>query len=314
MNKLALNLKKKKKLIFSFYRFTKIRKKEKLKELIYESIKNKNLRGTILLADEGINGSIAGEKQNLLKILRIIRTQLNIRNLNIKVNEVDFLPFNRFKVRLKKEIVSLGKGEFNYKTLNKTYIHPAKWNNLISKKNLNLIDVRNIYETSIGKFNKAIDPETNSFRELPDKIKKLQIKKDENIALYCTGGIRCEKATAYLKKNGYQNVFQLQGGILSYLEYTSKNKLKSLWGGECFVFDNRVTVNKKLNKGKYDQCYGCRHPISEIETNSKYYKKGVYCPHCFDKRTDDQKKRSLMRQKQILLNKEKAIENIFTKN
>ena len=107
---------------------------------------------------------------------------------------------------------------------------------------------------------KQLDPETNSFRELPDKIKKLQIK-DENIALYCTGGIRCEKATAYLKKNGYQNVFQLQGGILSYLEYTSKNKLKSLWGGECFVFDNRVTVNKKLNKGKYDQCYGCRHQL-----------------------------------------------------
>ena len=247
--------------IYTFYRFINIKNKKNIKNLLDKYFKTKLLRGTILIANEGINASISGTEDDLLDTIKVIKRLLRIRKLNIKINNNKFLPFNRIKVRLKKEIVSLGKEEIDVNKFTGDFIHPAKWNNTIKKKDIRLIDTRNIYEISIGKFEDSINPETKTFRDFPKNLNKMNIKKNDQIAMYCTGGIRCEKASAYLKKNGYKNVVQLEGGILNYLNYQKNKKARSLWSGECFVFDNRVTVNKNLRKGKYQQCHGCRHPI-----------------------------------------------------
>jgi len=285
--------------IYSFYRFLSIENKKSVKNQLDEYLKKRLLRGTILLANEGINASISGTENDLLDTIKIIKKILRIRKLNIKINRNKFLPFNRMKVRLKKEIVSLGKGKIDVEKLTGNLIHPAKWNNTIQKKDVKLIDTRNIYEINIGRFKGAINPKTNSFREFPRKLKEMGIKKNEKLAIYCTGGIRCEKASAYLRLSGFKDVVQLDGGILNYLNYINENKKKSLWNGDCFVFDNRVTVNKKLEKGEYAQCYGCRQPLTGLELKSKFYEKGVSCPKCYQSKSLDQKNRSLTRQKQI---------------
>ena len=189
--------------IYTFYRFLKIKNKKSIKNLLDKHFKNKLLRGTILLASEGINASISGTEIDLLETIKVIKKILRIRKLNIKINKNKFLPFNRIKVRLKKEIVSLGEGEIDVNKFTGNLIHPAKWNNIIEKKDVKLIDTRNIYEINIGQFKGAINPETKSFREFPKKLKGIGIKKNEKIAMYCTGGIRCEKASAYLKLNGF---------------------------------------------------------------------------------------------------------------
>ena len=300
-------------LIYSFYRFSKINNKNNIKKNIDKYFKKKIVRGTILIANEGINASISGKEEDLKDTLKLIRKLLKIRKLVIKINRINYLPFNRIKVRLKKEIVSLGKNEINIKKFTGKFIHPSNWNKLIEEKNLKLIDVRNFYEVNIGQFKKATDPETTSFREFPEKFKKIGINKNDKIAMYCTGGIRCEKASAYLKLNGFNNVSQLQGGILNYLKYINEKKIKSFWKGECFVFDDRVTVDKNLIKGKYLQCHGCRQPITIEDTKLKSYRKGVSCRHCHKKRSEKQKKRSLSRQDQINLSKRKGIYNPFQK-
>lgn len=227
------------------------------------------------------------------------------------MNKTNFLPFNKVKVRLKKEIVSLGKGKIKVNKFTGKHVHPSNWNNLIKKKGMKLIDARNVYEVNIGKFQNAIDPKTNSFREFPKKFEKIGYKKNDNLAMYCTGGIRCEKASAYLKLKGYKNIYQLEGGILNYLDYLKESKKKSYWNGECFVFDNRVTINRNLSVGKYKQCHGCRHPITEREMALKSYKKGVSCKYCFDKRDIKQKENSEVRQKQIDVAEKKNISHPF---
>ncbi len=285
--------------IYTFYRFINIKNKAKIKILLDKYFKENILRGTVLIASEGINASISGTKYDLEETIKTIKKILKIRKLNIKVNSINFLPFKKIKVRLKKEIVSLGKGKLNLSNSKNTFIEPKLWNELLKKNNLKLIDTRNTYEVSIGKFSNAINPLTNSFREFPQKFKNLKLKKEENIALYCTGGIRCEKATSFLIKKGYKNVFQLKGGILNYLNFIKNQNDKSMWEGECFVFDDRVTVNKQLLKGEYDQCYACRMPISKKEVNSKLFIKGVQCPHCFQKKSRDQLAKYSIRQKQI---------------
>tara|TARA_B100000579_G_C22824914_1_gene852554 strand:- start:32 stop:973 length:942 start_codon:yes stop_codon:yes gene_type:complete len=299
--------------VYSFYRFVKIRNKKIIKNKIDNFLKKKLMRGTVLIANEGINASISGTEKDLIQILRLIKKILNIRKLDLKINRNSFLPFNRIKVRLKNEIVSLGKGPINVNKLRGKVIHPSNWNKIIEKKDIKLIDTRNIYEMDIGKFKGAINPKTTSFREFPDKIKKIGIKKSQKLAIYCTGGIRCEKASAYLKSNGYKNIYQLDGGILNYLNYIKINKKKSLWSGECFVFDNRVTVDKNLNKGKYIQCHGCRHPITKSDTKLKSFKKGVCCKYCHRRRNSSQKERSNSRQLQINLAKERGLKHSFSK-
>ena len=194
------------------------------------------------------------------------------------------------------------------------YIKPSEWNKILEDQNIKLIDVRNVYEVKIGSFNGRINPNTTNFRNFPSIIKKLDISKYEQIAMYCTGGIRCEKASAYLKQNGFKNVYQLEGGILAYFDYIIKNNRKdNLWNGECFVFDDRVSVNKHLKKGKYSQCYGCRRPITNKDKNSKFHKKGVYCKYCFHERTSAQKKASETRQLQIQSNEKIGKKNSFKK-
>ena len=285
--------------VYSFYRFVEIKNKIKIKSEIESFIVNQKLRGTILIACEGINGSVSGRDVDLNLLLKFIKRLLKIRKIEIKINNVNYLPFNRIKIRLKKEIVSLGKGKIIKKINKSNFIEPSEWDDLIIQKDTVLIDLRNTYEIEIGSFKSSINPDTNSFREFPKKFKAMNFKKDKKIAMYCTGGIRCEKASSYLSQEGYKNIFQLKGGVINYLEYVKKNSKPTNWKGECFVFDNRVTINKKLMPGKYIQCHGCRTPITKKETMSDLYVKGVSCPYCFNKRSYKQKKSSLSRQKQI---------------
>ena len=300
--------------IYSFYRFFDHKQKRESKKELDSFLSHKFVKGTILLADEGINGTISGSKKDLDNIMSFIRKLLGIRKLNIKVNHNSFLPFNRIKVRLKKEIVSLGMGYLSVSEKRAESINPADWNRIITNKDTTVIDVRNQFEIDIGKFKNAHNPKTKSFRDFPKQLKKMKLKKDSKIAMYCTGGIRCEKASAFMKIHGYKNIVQLNGGIINYLKCQNEKNFKNYWNGECFVFDERVTINKKLNKGKYLQCYGCRRPITKKETLSINYKKGVYCPYCINERSDAQKKRSLSRQKQINLANEKNLSHSYRKN
>ena len=299
--------------IYSFYKFVKILNKISIK-CEFEKVLNKiNLKGTIILADEGINGSISGNKNDLNYFLETINRILEIKVNDIKINRINTIPFNRMKVRLKKEIVSLGVGEMDINRDGGSYIDPEDWDSMILHKNTQILDVRNNFEIEIGKFKNAIRSNTKSFREFPKTIENLKISKDQPIAMYCTGGIRCEKASAYLKKQGYSMIYQLKGGIINYLEYHKKKEIGSNWQGECFVFDDRVTINKNLEKGKYLQCYACRHPIRDEHILSKEYKKGVSCPYCFHERSDLQKSKSRSRQIQIELAKKNKGHSIFLK-
>ena len=287
--------------VYSFYRFVEIKNKIKIKNEIENFIINKKLRGTILIANEGINGSISGREVDLNLLLKFIKQLIKIRKIEIKINNVNYLPFNRIKIRIKKEIVSLGKGKIVKNKRKSNFINPSEWDDLIIQKDTVLIDLRNTYEIKIGSFRNSINPLTNNFREFPKRFKKMNFKKEKKIAMYCTGGIRCEKASNYLSQEGYKNIFQLKGGIINYLDYLQKNNKRTNWKGECFVFDNRVTINKKLKPGKYMQCHGCRTPITQKEAMSEMYMKGVTCPHCFNERSDKQIKSSMSRQKQINL-------------
>ncbi len=299
--------------VYTFYRFKKIEKKDLLKKKLDIFLSRMIVRGTILLADEGINGSISGSKKNLKTIITYIRKKLKIRTLNVKTNRTNFLPFNRMKVRLKKEIVSLGKGKININKFAGKLINPSEWDEIINDKNTRIIDVRNKFEIDIGRFKNSENPHTQSFREFPKKLSLLNIKNDKKIALYCTGGIRCEKASAYLRTIGFKDVVQLKGGIINYLEYIKKNKEKSSWSGECFVFDNRVTVNRNLDSGNYFQCFGCKRPLKQKDKSSIYYKKGVHCPYCFYERSEIQKNRSSSRQKQIKIDRVQKRNNPYIK-
>ncbi len=299
--------------IISFYKFIQISKPEKIKSALDSFIRDKMFRGTILLANEGINASISGSENDLKNLIRKIKILLKNKDFNIKENFIDFLPFNKIKVRVKKEIVSLGKKELDVPKYTGQFISPDNWNNLLKKKNIKLIDTRNEYEFNIGHFQNAINPKTKSFRDFPNKLNQLGIKKNDEIIIYCTGGIRCEKISAFLKIEGYQKIMQLEGGILNFLEVTKNTKNNEIWNGECFVFDNRVTVNKNLEKGNYEQCHGCRHPITANEKKLYSYIKGVSCKYCFNKRSEDQKKSSKIRQDQIDKAEENNVEHSFKK-
>ena len=297
--------------VYSFYRFIKIQNKQKLKSLIYKFSINKKLKGTVLIANEGLNASLSGREDDLNSLVKLIKNKINIRKINLKINTVNTIPFNKFKVKLKNEIVSLGMSNLKIDKNNNRYIHPHNWDKFINNKNIKLIDTRNMYEIKIGRFKNSINPKTEKFREFPKHVNKLKIKKNDTLAIYCTGGIRCEKASTYLKSKGYKNVYQLDGGIINYLDYKKNNGHKMRWNGECFVFDNRVSINKNLKKGIYSQCYGCRHPITAKEIKSQHYKKGVYCPYCYNVRTEKQINRSKSRQKQIDLENSRGLKYNF---
>ena len=300
-------------LTVAFYHFVTLDKKNNIQEHVYNFCEANNIKGTILLADEGINGTISGKEKNIRNFLIFIKKEGLFNGVFSKLEHKESWasknPFYRMKVRLKKEIVALGvDGVSPTKNVGK-YVKPEEWNNLISDPNTIIIDTRNHYEVDIGTFKNATNPNTSTFRELPSFIEEnLDPKTPKKIAMFCTGGIRCEKATSLMLDKGFKDVYHLEGGILKYLETIDKDK--SLWEGECFVFDQRVAVTHGLNEGKYDQCYACRHPLSPDEMNSSHYIKGISCPYCYNKLTNEKKSSVIERQKQIELAKLRGEDHI----
>ena len=294
--------------ISGFYKFKRIKNIKKSKELLNNFFTERDIRGTVIISLEGINGTISSKKKNLELALSKIKKIFNISKFdsqNFAINK--FQIFHRGKVKIKKEVVPMGLKITKRNT--KHHIEPSKWNKLIANKKTILIDARKPFEFNVGTFKGAINPEINNFREFPKYLKKLD--KNKNIAMFCTGGIRCEKAGVYLNKKGFKNVYQLKGGIINYLKKVNKNK--SFWNGECYVFDNRISLKHGLDTGTYVMCSGCREPVSFKDKKSIKYEEGVSCPNCHDSLTTSQKERFRMRQKQINLAKKLGKKHIFQK-
>jgi len=290
--------------VAALYRFARLPQFEALREPLLDQCVSFGIRGTLLLASEGINGTVAGTREGIDLLLAYLKAIPELAQLDHKESFCDELPFYRMKVKLKKEIVTMGVEGIDPQVTVGRYVEPKDWNALITDPDVLLVDTRNDYEVEIGTFKGAMDPNTTTFREFPEYVKtNLDPQKQKKVAMFCTGGIRCEKATAYMIEQGYDEVFHLKGGILKYLEEVPE--AESLWQGECFVFDNRVSVNHKLEKGDYDQCHGCRFPITEQDKRDARYVAGVSCPRCHDLLTEDQRMRFSERQKQIQLAKQR---------
>jgi len=295
--------------IAALYHFVKLDDYQALKQPLLDVMLEHNVKGTLLLASEGINGTVAGSRSSIDTLLDWLKSDSRLEDLRYKVSYDETMPFYRTRVKLKKEIVTMGVQGIDPNHVVGTYVKAEDWNALISDPDVTLIDTRNGYEAAIGTFKNAIDPETDTFREFPKYVKQnLDATKHKKVAMFCTGGIRCEKSTAYLKQQGFEEVYHLQGGILKYLETVPEEE--SLWQGECFVFDNRVSVNHALEKGSYDQCHACRLPITEMDKQSEQYIQGVSCPYCFDSKTDEQRQRFMEREKQMQLAKARGEEHI----
>lgn len=291
--------------VAALYKFVHLPDYQALREPLLAICQAHNVKGTLLLAAEGINGTIAGERDGIDQVIAFIKADARFDNIEHKESYTDQPPFLRMKVKLKKEIVTMGVPNINPNTLVGQYVEPKDWNALISDPDVLVIDTRNNYEVEIGTFKDAINPETDSFRELPAYVEQhLDPAKHKKVAMFCTGGIRCEKSTAFMKQQGFEDVYHLQGGILKYLEEVPAEE--SLWQGECFVFDERVAVDHSLEKGQYDQCHACRFPITEADKQSEHYVAGVSCPRCYAKTSDAQRQRYAERQKQIQLAKQRG--------
>ena len=292
--------------IFGFYKFKKIKNIKLLKKNLKNFIEEEQVRGTIIISIEGINGTISFKPIKYKKVKNKILNLLNIRKLdNENISYYKYQAFKKGKIKIKKEVVPIGM-KLN-KIVTKNKIEPKDWNKFILKKETVLIDTRKNFEFKVGTFKGSINPELNNFRDFPRYFKTL--KKNQNIGMFCTGGIRCEKASAYLKKKGFKNVYQLKGGIINYLDNVKKKD--SLWSGDCFVFDNRVSIKHGLKPGNLKICPGCRNPIKLSERKSNFYEQGVSCPNCYNNLTNSQKQRFRMRQKQILTAKKHGKKYFF---
>ncbi len=295
--------------VSALYHFVRLDNFAALRQPLLDEMLAHEVKGTLLLANEGINGTIAGSREGVDAVLNWIRQDQRLTGVDSKESYADEMPFYRSKVKLKKEIVTMGVEGIDPKEVVGTYVKPEDWNELISDPDVLLVDTRNDYEYKIGSFKNAINPSTETFREFPEYVKQhLNPEKHQKVAMFCTGGIRCEKSTAYLKEQGFSEVYHLQGGILKYLEQVPKDE--TLWQGECFVFDNRVAVNHDLEKGQYDQCYACRYPITEQDKLSEHYEKGVSCHHCYEHTTAEQRAQFAEREKQMQLAKQRGEEHI----
>ncbi len=294
--------------ISGFYKFKKIYRTKKAKKYLTEIFDKYKIRGTIIISSEGVNGTISSNKKNLTIVIKKIKKIFNFINFDSQnLSQNKFQIFHRGKVKIKKEVVPMGIKVSKRKT--QKHLEPRQWNKFISNKKTILIDARKPFEYKVGTFKGSINPEINNFREFPHYLKKLD--KKQSIAMFCTGGIRCEKASVYLEKKGFNNVYQLKGGIINYLKKI--NKKKSLWRGECYVFDNRISLKHGLTTGTYSMCSGCRRPISTKDKKSRKYEEGVSCPNCHDTLTNSQKERFRMRQKQINVAKKLGRKHIFQK-
>jgi len=295
--------------VCALYKFITLIDFEKMQVPIRDKLNNLNIRGTLLLANEGINGTISGSNKDIQSFLEWLRQDSRLSDLDYKLSFHDDQPFNRVKVKLKKEIVTMGVDGIDPNKIVGTYVSPSEWNDIISDPETVLIDTRNEYEYGIGTFKNAINPHTETFREFPEYVEKnLDPTKNKKVAMFCTGGIRCEKASAYMKEQGFEEVYHLKGGILKYLEEVETQN--TLWNGECFVFDDRVAVNHSLEQGQYDQCHACRYPITEQDKESEHYIAGVSCPRCYSQLSDEQKKRFQEREKQVQLAKQRGEQHI----
>jgi len=295
--------------VFGFYKFIKIKSLKKNKVLLQKFLIKKNIRGTIIIAKEGVNATISGKTSDLKTTITKIKKILDFKKFDSEnISKSKFQPFHKPKVKIKKEVVPMGL-TLTQKNKKINHVDPKKWNKLISDKETLVLDSRKPFEYKVGTFKKSVNPDVDNFKEFPKYLNKL--KRTKPIAMFCTGGIRCEKASVYLEKKGFKNVYQLKGGILNYLKNVKKKE--SLWNGECFVFDNRISLKHGLLTGTYSMCSGCRKPVSTKDKKSKKYEEGVSCPNCHDNLTKVQKARFRMRQKQINLAKKTGSKHIFQK-
>jgi UPF0176 protein len=291
--------------VCALYKFVGLDSYQALRAPLLNTLLDNEVRGTLLLASEGINGTVAGTRQGIDALLDWLRSQPQLADIDCKESFTDKAPFKRTRVKLKKEIVTMGEPGIDPGRVVGTYVNPREWNALISDPDVLLIDTRNGYEVQVGTFRNAVNPDTRSFREFPRYVKDhLDPQQHRKVAMFCTGGIRCEKSTAYLKEQGFDEVFHLKGGILKYLEEIPEEE--TLWEGECFVFDERVTVNHKLEAGHYHQCHACRLPITDADKASDRFRQGVCCPHCHDKLTTAQQARFQERQRQMELARQRG--------
>ncbi len=291
--------------VAAFYKFAKLPDFQQLQAPFLEFCLSVNINGTILLAAEGVNGTVAGSRNSIDCLISFLKAEPRLHDIEHKESFTNEPPFDRMKVKLKKEIVPLGVSTVNPNELVGTYVSPEEWNELISDPEVIIVDTRNDYEVDIGTFKGAIDPKTKRFRDFPAFVcDTLDPDKHKKVAMFCTGGIRCEKASSYMLQQGFKEVFHLKGGILKYLEKIPADK--SLWDGECFVFDQRIAVGNGLIVGDHEQCYACRHPVSPQDRESSKFRLGVSCPYCFDNLPEKTRSRAIERQKQNVLSKKRT--------
>lgn len=299
--------------VAALYRFTRFDDPASLRDPLDQLCKEQGVRGTLLLASEGINGTIAGTADGIAAVLEHIRSLPDCADTDVKFSTAEAMPFHRMKVRLKREIVTMGVTDIDPRKSVGTYIEPQDWNALISDPDTILIDTRNDYEVAIGTFANAIDPRTETFRDFPawfrqERDRLLGEGKPPKVAMFCTGGIRCEKSTAFLKQEGVEDVYHLKGGILKYLETVPQDE--SLWEGECFVFDQRVSVGHGLVEGEHALCHACRRPLTAEQQASPLYEEGVSCATCYEERTDAQRAAYRERHKQEALAAKRGVQHI----
>jgi len=302
--------------VAALYKFSEIENPLEVQISLKKILKKLSIYGTILVGSEGINGTISAKNEkHLNKALMHLKNLKGFNDLDIKFSDSKKNPFIRLKIKLKQEIVTIGDKSIDPTKSVGEYVNPEDWNSLLEEENILLIDTRNDYEYSIGSFKDSINPKTQKFRDFPKWLKDQDFthedKNNKKVAMFCTGGIRCEKASSLMKNEGFKKVYHLKGGILKYFESVSKEK--SLWNGECFVFDDRVSVKHDLSVGDYDMCHGCRMPITETDKTSQKYIRGVSCPNCYDETTEEQKSRYMSRQKQVDLAKQRNQKHIGPK-
>ena len=296
--------------VFGFYKFVQVKSLKKNKFFLQKFLISNHIRGTIIIAKEGLNGTISGSIKDIDKTIKKLKSLFSFKQFDSSnESKSKFQPFHKPKVKIKKEIVPMNL-TINPKERNmKSHLEPKDWNKLIKNKETHIIDTRKPFEYKVGTFKRSVNPNVTNFRDFPKYLNKL--KKNKPVAMFCTGGIRCEKTSVYLKKKGFRNIYQLNGGILNYLKKVKKKE--SLWKGECFVFDNRISLKHGLKLGSYFMCSGCRMPISPKDKRSNKYEEGVSCPNCHDKLTETQKSRFRMRQSQIYKAKQSGKKHIFQK-
>ncbi|HBV77480.1 MULTISPECIES: oxygen-dependent tRNA uridine(34) hydroxylase TrhO [Vibrio] len=291
--------------VCALYKFVELDDHQSLQKPLLDLMEQYSIRGTLLLAHEGINGTVASTREGIDALLAWFGYDARLSNISCKESFHQEMPFNRSKVKLKKEIVTMGVEGIDPKHVVGTYVKPTEWNSLISDPEVFVVDTRNDYEIELGTFQHAVNPKTDTFREFPGYVKEnLDPEKHKKVAMFCTGGIRCEKSTAYLKEQGFDEVYHLEGGILKYLEEVPAEE--SLWEGDCYVFDGRVAVNHSLEKSEYELCNACRLPITEEDKQSEQFESGVSCPKCFGTHTEEQMERFREREKQVQLAKERG--------